>query len=214
MGRLSRFGFIQRNKMIILVMFFSFTGLLYFSVLFAFSAFLLFPELKTWLDTMTPQLEHMSEFCTWDFFIFILTNNAAHFCNPFKMLVWIPLLGGFFLGLELGLNCAVIGGALVYASMEKGTLFAAMAVVPHGIFELPAFILQFVCFARWHITIIEYIHAKIIGEKLGRSRVIEGLKDVAIFASLAVTLLVLAALIETFVTPVLLDVVFGESWRM
>ncbi|MDI6806170.1 MAG: stage II sporulation protein M [Candidatus Bathyarchaeia archaeon] len=187
---------------------FSFFGILYFSILFAFSAYLLFPELKKWLDTLVPS--QIPEFHTWDFFIFILTNNAAHFFNPLKMLVWIPLLGSFFLGMELALNSLVIGAVIAYAGMEKGALFTIIGIIPHGIFEIPAFIFQFVCFARLHITTLEWLHAKIIGEKFEKVKVITGLKDTAIFAVIALILFVVAALIETFVTPAILDSIFGK----
>jgi stage II sporulation protein M len=188
---------------------FSFFGVLYLSILLAFSAYILFPDLKKWLDTFVPS--SVPEFYTWDFFIFILTNNAAHFCNPMKMLVWIPLFGAFFLGIELALNGLVIGAALAYAGMEKGVLFTIIGIIPHGIFEIPAFIFQFVCFARLHITTLEWLHAKIIGEKFEKEKVITGLKDTAIFAVIALILFVLAAFIETFVTPTLLNSIFRKS---
>ena len=194
--------------MLILIVSFSFFGVLYFSILLAFSVYLLFPDLKKWLETLVPS--PMPEFYTWDFFIFILTNNAAHFLNPLKMLVWIPLLGAFFLGIELALNGLVIGAVIAYAGMEKGALFTIIGILPHGIFEIPAFIFQFVCFARLHITTLEWLHAKIIGEKFEKVKVITGLKDTAIFAMISFILFVLAALIETFVTPAILDYIFGR----
>lgn len=194
--------------MLILIVGFSFLGILYFSIWLALSAYLLFPNLKKWLDTLVPS--PAPELFTWDFFVFILTNNAGHFCNPLKMLVWIPLAGTFFLGTELALNGLVIGAVVAYEGMEKGVLFTIVGIVPHGIFEIPAFIFQFVCLARWHITIVEWLYAKIVGEKFGKSRIVTGLIDSVIFAVLALILFVLAAFIETFITPALLNFLLGK----
>lgn len=192
--------------MLILVVAFTFFGILYLSILLAFSIFLMFPELRKWLDTLVPI--PLPKFYTWDFFIFILTNNAAHFCNPWKMLVWIPLLGTFLLGIELALNGLAIGVTLAYVGIEKGALFTVIGVIPHGVFEIPAFIFQFTCFARFHITVLELLHAKIVGEKIEKTKVFLNLKDACFFAIVALILFVLAALIETFITPALLDFLF------
>ena len=83
---------------------------------------------------------------------FIFLNNIAHFWNPVRLWVWIPLVGAFGLGYELILNTVVIGGVASFVSLTKGPLYTVEGLVPHGVIEIPAFILEFTGLARWHVA--------------------------------------------------------------
>ena len=83
---------------------------------------------------------------------FIFLNNIAHFWNPVRLWVWIPLVGAFGLGYELILNAVVIGGVAAFVSLAKGPLYTAEGLLPHGVIEIPAFILEFTGLARWHVS--------------------------------------------------------------
>lgn len=208
MRRLLDLDIVKRNEVIIKVVAVSFLTLLYFSIILTVATFAVFPWLLEWLKSLMPTDGFPSPFTT-EFFCYILSNNLSHFWNPPKMLVWIPFLGTVLLGLELSLNAIVIGVAVVTAGMKRGALFPMVGIVPHGILEIPAFILQFVCFALLHITIIQFLLAKIVGEKTNSAKLKQGVKDAVIFGVVAVLFFTIAALIETYVTPFLLGLFYS-----
>ena len=141
---------------------------------------------------------------TENLYYFILKNNISHFWNPLKMIVWIPLIGTFVLGLELMLNAAMIGIVAILAGMTYGVLFPIVGLVPHGVIEIPAFIIQFAALIRWHVTIIDSVITKITQNKTNYSKLKQRIKDTVILAIVSVTLFVIAAFIETYITPRLL----------
>jgi stage II sporulation protein M len=147
-----------------------------------------------------------------------LSQNLEGFVKLFRALPKLELAGAIFLnnalkallvmvgGIALGIlpvififaNGAAVGFVL-YGSMEsRGLLTALLAILPHGIFELPAILL-----------------ATSMGLLLGRSSIkkLFGGGDVAIaneltlalkfFVRIVVPLLFIAALVEAFVTSVL-----------
>lgn len=120
------------------------------------------------------------------------------------MLVWVPLLGTFVLGLELLLNGVVIGALSVIVGITRGIFYPIVGVLPHGVFEIPAFVLQFASIIRWHVVTIEMIMAKITDEKVDGAKFKQGLKDTLILAVASLILFVIAAFVETYITPYLL----------
>jgi len=141
---------------------------------------------------------------TENLYFYIFLNNVGHFWDPFKMLVWVPLLGTFILGSELLLNGGVIGIVAAIVGMTHGMFYPIVGLTPHGILEIPAFILQFASIIRWHVTTIDAVMAKIIGEKVDGVNFKQGVKDTIILAIASVILFMIAAYIETYITPYLL----------
>ncbi len=141
---------------------------------------------------------------TENLYFYIFLNNVGHFWNPFKMLVWVPLLGTFILGSELLLNGGVIGIVAAIAGITHGIFYPIVGLTPHGILEIPAFILQFASIIRWHVTTIGAMMEKIIGEKVDSVNFKQGVKDTIILAIASVILFMIAAYIETYITPYLL----------
>lgn len=141
---------------------------------------------------------------TENLYFYIFLNNVGHFWDPLKMLVWVPLLGTFILGLELLFNGGVIGIVAVIAGITHGIFYPIVGLTPHGILEIPAFILQFASIIRWHVTTIDTMMAKIIGEKVESTKFKQGVKDTIILAIASVILFMIAAAIETYITPYLL----------
>jgi stage II sporulation protein M len=141
-----------------------------------------------------------------ELYSYIFLNNVGHFWNPLKMLVWVPLLGTFVLGSELLLNGGVIGIVAVVAGMTHGVFYPIVGLAPHGILEIPAFILQFASIIRWQITTIEAIMAKITDEKIESAKFKRDLKDTVILAVSSVILFMIAAAVETYITPYLLGI--------
>jgi stage II sporulation protein M len=135
---------------------------------------------------------------------FILLNNTAHFWNPVRLWVWAPIIGAFGLGYELLLNAVVIGGVASFVSLTKSPLYAAEGLIPHGIIEIPAFILEFAGLARWHVSAFRALQAKLSGKPVDWRLLKEGVKDTLVLSLLSVLLFAIAAYIETFVTPHLL----------
>ena len=135
---------------------------------------------------------------------FIFLNNIAHFWNPIRLWVWIPLVGAFGLGYELILNAVVIGGVASFVSLTKGPLYTVEGLVPHGVIEIPAFILEFTGLARWHVSATRALSAKLSGRAVDRALLREGVKDALVLSVLSVLLFAIAAYIETFITPHLL----------
>ena len=132
---------------------------------------------------------------------FIFLNNIGHFWNPIRLWVWIPFVGAFELGYELLLNGILIGAVASFASITKGPVFTVLGLVPHGVIEIPAFILEFTGLARWHVTTTRALHAKLSGQPQDWPLLREGVKETVTLSLLSVTLFAIAAYIETFVTP-------------
>jgi len=135
---------------------------------------------------------------------FIFLNNIGHFWNPIRLWVWIPFIGAFDLGYELLLNAFIIGAAAAFVGMTKGAAYTTAGLVPHGVIEIPAFILEFTALTRWHVTTTRALYAKLSGQPGDRSLFREGLRDTVTLSLLSVTLFAIAAYVETFVTPHLL----------
>lgn len=198
---------LQRNKTIIKVTAMAFFGVIIISMLVTFLAFSTNPMLSEWFNSL---MQHERSYIaipppyTNDLYFFILLNNAGHFWNPLQMLVWVPLLGTFVMGFELLLNGVLIGALSIVVGINKGVFYPILGIAPHGIIEIPAFILEFASIIRWHVTIIEALMAKVTGEKANVAKFKQGVKDTLILAVVSVTLFVIAAFIETYITPHLL----------
>ncbi len=131
----------------------------------------------------------------------IFLNNIGHFWNPLRVLVWVPLLGSLELGYELLLNAVIIGGVASLISVVSSPWYAVAGLMPHGIIEIPAFILEFTSLARWHVTMTRAISSKMGGRGVDRTLLKEGIKDTVVLSVLSVALFAIAAYVETYVTP-------------
>ena len=135
---------------------------------------------------------------------FIFLNNIGHFWNPIRIWVWIPFVGAFQLGYELLFNAVLIGAVVSFVSMTKGPIYTIAGLVPHGVIEIPAFILEFTGLARWHVSTTRALYAKLSGQPIDRPLLRLGVKDTITLSLLSVALFAVAAYIETFITPHLL----------
>ncbi|MDR9816476.1 MAG: stage II sporulation protein M [Candidatus Methanoculleus thermohydrogenotrophicum] len=113
-------------------------------------------------------------------------------------------LGGASLGvvtvLILSINGLLIGAVAELMRQQQGMLFIAAALIPHGIFEIPSFLI-----------------AGGLGLLLGRALMAEwhGSGDAAaaavplarLFLRIVVPLLAVAAVVEVFITPVILSMI-------
>ena len=111
---------------------------------------------------------------------------------------FIPFL--YLPALSLGLNAAIIG--MLAAMMQGQWLLFAAGILPHGIFELSALILSCALGLLICRTGTERILKK--SDTPFFRRVLDCIR---VFLTFSVPLLLVAALIETYVTPALLNLV-------
>jgi stage II sporulation protein M len=146
-------------------------------------------------------------------------QNVAEFVGLFRALPKLALAAAIFLnntikallvivgGLALGIfpvifllaNGAALGFVLAASMHSRGVLNALLAIVPHGIFELPAIILA---------TSMGLLLGRSAIKKLFRSGETSIGREFALalkfFARIVVPLLVIAALVEAFLTSILI----------
>lgn len=198
---------VQRNGMIIKATTLAFFTVIFLSILLTVIVFSLFPEFSEWFRSMAQSERRYIVIpppFTENLYYYILLNNIGHFWNPSRMLVWVPFLGALILGFELLFNGGIVGVVATVAGMTQGALYPVVGLIPHGIIEIPALIFQFSSFIRWHATTIDTGMTKIAGEKVDRVKFVRGVKDTVILAMASVALFIIAAYIETYVTPQLL----------
>ncbi len=198
---------IVRNKLLITVIAVTFFSIMIVSSFVAYAVLLTSPGLlKDFQDILRSARSYVAipPPCTRGLYMTIFLNNIGHFWNPVRIWVWIPFIGAFSLGYELLLNAIVIGAVASFISLTKGSAYAIVGLTPHGVLELPAFILEFAGLARWHIASTRAIYTKLSGRPVDRPLLIEGVKDTLVISVLSVALFAVAAYIETYVTTHLL----------
>jgi stage II sporulation protein M len=198
---------IQRNSLIIKAATLAFFIIMVLAVVGTAFALSAAPELSDMFSSFTQSAFNYEDIpapFTGEFFSYIFLNNIGHFWNPIKMLVWVPVMGPLFLAFELPLNSGIIGVVAVVVGANKGLAYTVMGLVPHGVIEIPAFLLQFSSIVLWHVTVTEALVAKLKRRPIERDKVKQGLKDALILAVTSILLLLVAAAIETYVTPSLL----------
>ena len=124
--------------------------------------------------------------------------SAIFLNNSLKTLVVILL--GPLLGLApvifLIINGAILGAVIPIAVESKGLGSALMAIIPHGILELPAIFLG----ASIGIRLGAHPFLRLAG-KADTTLLSELGRGLRLFATVILPLLLLAAVIEVFVTP-------------
>lgn len=198
---------VKRNSLIIKTTTSTFLIFMIISVIFTIFVFSVSPEFSKDINSLIDTLfnfEDVPEPFSGSFFSFIFLNNIGHFWNPIRMLVWFPLLGSVLLGFEILLNSGLIGGISVIVGIERGIAYPILGLMPHGVIEIPAFLLQIACIVVWQATVSEAIISKIKGKKLEKDKTRQGLQDALVLAITSIVLFMIAAAIETYITPYLL----------
>lgn len=128
-------------------------------------------------------------------FIFILVRNTSSLIVSFilsPLLCIVPVISLFVNGWLLGYIANLAIG-------KAGILFLILGILPHGIFELPAFFIGEAAALSAGIAIIRSTFSEKQREGLA-----ENLKKNVFRLLIALALLVPAALIETYITPLLI----------
>ncbi len=96
-------------------------------------------------------------------------------------------------------------GAQLSASGHNALTFVVAAVLPHAIIELPALLLVGAAVLRWHATVLARPPARTVGESW-----LLGAADFGrVLVGLGLPLLLIAALVESLVTPSIVLKVYG-----
>jgi stage II sporulation protein M len=132
----------------------------------------------------------------YDMFVKIFANNLEACILLF--------LGGASLGILtifiMSLNGIVIGAIMEFVSRDHTPLFVAAAILPHGIFEIPAFILA----GALGILLAQ----SLIAEWYGREdTATEARRFGRLFVLYVLPLVTIAAYVEAFITPVVIHLV-------
>ena len=97
-------------------------------------------------------------------------------------------------------NGVIIGFVLEYAAKAQGVAAVAAGIIPHGIFEIPAFIISSgLGFLLAESLWMEYKGTDDAAEYAG--------KLAKVFLMIVIPLLAAAAIIEAFITPQIIDLV-------
>jgi stage II sporulation protein M len=128
-------------------------------------------------------------------FLVIFVTNVSTLLTSF---IFSPILCLWPI-LVLTLNGWLIAFVSVILVQEKSLGFVLAGLLPHGIFELPALILGEAAALSFGTMAILALFKK---EK--RKLLLPNLKQNSIYLLIALALFLLAAIIETFVTPLLL----------
>jgi uncharacterized membrane protein SpoIIM required for sporulation len=193
-----------RNKLLISAVAITFFTVIILAAVISYAVLLTSPELMKNVEKLlgsTRAYVAIPPPYTKGLYLLIFLNNIGHFWNPLRIWVWAPLIGAFSLGYELILNAVVIGAAIAFVSLTKGAMYTIAGLTPHGVFEIPAFILEFAGLARWHITATRVIYEKLSGRNVDRPRLKEGVSDTLLLSLMSVVLFAIAAYFESYVTP-------------
>jgi stage II sporulation protein M len=127
--------------------------------------------------------------------VFIFVKNASALLLSFALspiFCLMPILA-------LTINGWVIAWISSAVIQEKSLSYLLAGLIPHGIFEIPAFIIGEAAALSFGAMLIVALFKK-RGERLSLPRLKQNLK----YLMIAVALLLPAAIIETYVTPLLL----------
>jgi stage II sporulation protein M len=115
-------------------------------------------------------------------------------------------LGGASLGLVtlliISLNGMVIGGVIGIVGTERGLPFMAAAIIPHGIFEIPAFIIA----GALGLSLAHALWDEFKGSGDVASA---GVNLARTFLRIVLPLVLIAAAIEVFVTPLVISLILA-----
>jgi len=125
------------------------------------------------------------------------------FANNFEACIFL-FLGGASFGILtifiMSLNGIVIGAIMELVSKDHSALFVAAAILPHGVFEIPAFIIS----GALGVMLAQSLIAEWYGE--GDSAH-EAARYARIFIFYVLPLVAIAASVEAFITPVVIHLV-------
>ncbi len=128
-----------------------------------------------------------------------------------RVILLMALLGVFTFGVLAILIFALPIGLIGYIAAQFALAgqnpyaFVLGAIVPHAIIEIPALIIAAAAALRWHITVISPLQERTLSESF-----LAAAGDFArLLIGVVIPLLIVAALVESFVTPQVLLRIYG-----
>ncbi len=147
------------------------------------------------IEQAVGELSFIEEMGPWSIFLLIALNNSVK--ALFMMLMGI--LWGIVPVLFILLNGYAIGIVVSVAILETGLIPIILGVLPHGILEIPAILLA----AGYGVWLGEMFSKKLKNRKIILSLYIKNTIDK--FIKVILPILIIAALIETFITSWILN---------
>lgn len=169
-------------------------------VLLAFLACTISPDLRNTIVSQIMQLFSMKELMTDTgriSFLALFANNlqACIFTMLYGLLPYIKLPA-----LALGMNAGILGVLLSLSLAEGNVLLFFVGILPHGVFELPALILAF----SMGLYVCGQMTRRCKKDKNALSFTANLVLISRLLFLILVPLLVIAAMVEAWVTPALL----------
>lgn len=131
----------------------------------------------------------------WSIFVFIFIKNVSAILISFALSPIFCLVPA----MALIINGGLLGWLSVLVIQEKSLGYLLASILPHGIFELPAFIMaEAVAFSFGTAAILAMF------KKERRELLLPNFRQNLRYLTIAVILLLPAAIIETYLTPLLL----------
>ncbi|RKX50468.1 MAG: stage II sporulation protein M [Thermotogae bacterium] len=126
-------------------------------------------------------------------FTFIFLNNSR--------VAVICALGGVLFGIVpagiLFFNGFIVGIVIQYFNAQGESLAKILlAIIPHGVIEIPAFAVAGLGGVEWYLEIIS-------GEGSLRERFLSGLRKSMKMLALSLVMLLVAAFVEAYITPII-----------
>lgn len=179
------------------------TAIAFFVIIFAaFLASLLVPSV---LESMVAYMQAVIENAD------IITDEgglsaARIFANNLRAALMSTLYGCIPLiylpALAIGLNAAVLGALAAYYQLSGLSLLLFLAgIVPHGIVEIPALLLAFAC----GLYLCKELTARILRRETSGPLSGVFLSIARLYLTVIVPLLVMASVLEAYVTPLVLS---------
>ncbi len=128
-----------------------------------------------------------------------------------RVILLMALLGVFTFGVLAVLIFALPIGLIGYIAAQFALAgqnpyaFLAGAILPHAIIEIPVLLIAAAAALRWHITVISPLRQRTLSENF----LAAAADFMRLFLGVVIPLLVVAALVESFVTPQVLLRVYG-----
>jgi stage II sporulation protein M len=163
-----------------------------FMVSFAFG-FIFSNRIPGDLEDFFGELPSLEEVGPLFLMLFLLINNAL------KAFLWMSL--GIFFGIAplffIALNAFILGLVAHSVSQTLGPFFVFIAIAPHGVIEFPTTMLSAAVGVKFGYSLINRIRGQ-------GSLIMELKKGLNLFLRRILPLLLLAATVESFVTPLLI----------
>jgi len=152
------------------------------------------------LEGLEELVELIMSLNAFEIMLFIFFNNAIK-----SLIAFVFGLGfGIIPLLFVVLNGYILGVVTYLESMDNGLAYVAIAILPHGVIELPMILISAAMGLRMGLLVFNALAGRDVALKQ------EFLQGLNVFFRFIAPLLLVAAAIETFITPLLIALFTGS----